>query len=202
MRRNWSVSNRVSVQFLGINMQEIMEIQDLSPPGSQKSCKFNQQNFKNEEKIENGQPFGKLDQTFFYNEKETNDNCYYKKPFKFSLLLLLLPLLILIIITTIIFIIIIWWSGHIRYWEGRLFILLPSNTHLDYMSADHTSHLSKTTFVEKISVMWTVTNFKIECKSHNFSGGENCNFCGKKMYNLVDKLNIFCEETFSLIFYL
>ena len=104
--------------------------------------------------------------------------------------------------TTIIFIIIIWWSGHIRYWEGRLFILLPSNTHLDYMSADHTSHLSKTTFVEKISVMWTVTNFKIECKSHNFSGGENCNFCGKKMYNLVDKLNIFCEETFSLIFYL
>ena len=43
MMRNWSVSNRVSVQFLGINMQEIMEIQDLSPPGSQKSCKFNQQ---------------------------------------------------------------------------------------------------------------------------------------------------------------
>ena len=41
--RNWSVSNKVSVQFLGINMQEIMEIRDLSPPGSQKSCKFNQQ---------------------------------------------------------------------------------------------------------------------------------------------------------------
>ena len=41
--RYWSVSNRVSVQFLGINMQEIMEIRDLSPPGSQKSCKFNQQ---------------------------------------------------------------------------------------------------------------------------------------------------------------
>ena len=43
MWRYWSVSNRVSVQFLGINMQEIMEIRDLSPPGSQKSCKFNQQ---------------------------------------------------------------------------------------------------------------------------------------------------------------
>ena len=57
-------------------------------------------------------------------------------------LLLIIIFITIIIITTIIIIIIIWCSGHIRYWERRLFILLPSNTHLDYMSAAHTWNLS------------------------------------------------------------
>ena len=77
------------------------------------------------------------------------------------LLLIIIFITTIIITIIIIIIIIIWCSGHIRYWERRLFILLPSNTHLDYMSATHTwylSHICHVRYLHNICHTWYLSD--------------------------------------------